>query len=163
MRECLQRYGGLVSALARRMSASPADADDACQDIFLELWRCAASYRESQAREVTFVAMIARRRLIDRHRTRPRAPSLPLDVPCAYPERLEAHVDARAAVAALDELEDGPRNAIVLSACYGLSHDEIAQGLALPLGTVKSAIRRGVERVRHALSATRISARNGTS
>ena len=151
-------------SLARRMSSSREDADDACQEIFLELWRCAGTYDPQRAREVTFVAMLARRRLVDRYRTRYRAGAaeVPLDLRI-HTERVEAHVDAQAAAAVLNELAEPQRQAIVLSACFGLSHDEIASELAMPLGTVKSTIRRGLDRVRKALTTPSAPPREGSS
>lgn len=148
VRECLRRYGGLVYSLARRYC--PAEADDATQEIFVELWRSAASFDPALAREVTFVALIARRRLIDRARATRRPPELP-PVPPLRPEAIEQWVDARVAAEALGTLKPDERAAIVLNACHGMSHDEIATELALPLGTVKSHIARGIARVRKAL------------
>ena len=72
VRECLDAYGGLVWSLARRLSPGEAEAEDAVQEIFIELWSKAGRYDEGRASETTFVAMIARRRLIDRWRQRGR-------------------------------------------------------------------------------------------
>lgn len=153
VRECLRRYGGLVLALSQRMSSSGSDAEDACQEIFLDLWRVAATFDPARGREVTFVAMVARRRLVDRYRAARNAS--PRDLPrelVLRPERLEAHADARVAMAALGELAEWHQQTVILAACYGLSHGEIASELRMPLGTVKSAIRRGLDRLKQALS-----------
>ena len=77
MEECLDLYGNLVWSLARRMSPS-ADADDAVQEIFLDIWKNAARFNKNVASEKTFVMMIARRRLIDRRRKLGREPQLQL-------------------------------------------------------------------------------------
>ena len=66
--ELLERYGGLVYALARRFSFEPGEIDDAVQDVFVPLWQSAGRYDENIAGEETFVAMVTRRRLIDRRR-----------------------------------------------------------------------------------------------
>ena len=68
MQECINQYGGLVWSLARRFSASAADAEDAVQEVFITLWKYASRFDESKGSETTFVSMIARRRLIDRLR-----------------------------------------------------------------------------------------------
>ena len=68
VQDCLKKYGGLVWSLARRMSANTDDAEDAVQEIFIDVWKNAARFDESQSSETTFIAMIARRRLIDRLR-----------------------------------------------------------------------------------------------
>ena len=70
MQECIDRYGGLVWSLARRLSLSPAEAEDGVQEAFIELWKHAERFDPEVASETTFVSMIARRRLIDRRRSR---------------------------------------------------------------------------------------------
>ena len=72
VRDALQRFGGLVWALARRMSANTSDAEDAVQEIFVDVWKSAKKFDPAAGSEATFVAMIARRRLIDRMRARQR-------------------------------------------------------------------------------------------
>ncbi|MFM8699347.1 MAG: RNA polymerase sigma factor, partial [Phycisphaerales bacterium] len=74
MQACMDRFGGLVWSLARRVTRSTAEADDAVQEIFVDLWRSSSRFDPSIANETTFVAMIARRRLIDRGRRRQRRP-----------------------------------------------------------------------------------------
>src|SRR5688572_30887642 len=66
--ECLKKYGGLVWSLARRMLRNSDDAEDAVQEIFLEVWKNAGKFDETQSSETTYIAMIARRRLIDKIR-----------------------------------------------------------------------------------------------
>src|SRR5215813_10857739 len=88
VRDCLARYGGLVWSIARRFEGG--DAEDAVQEIFLDLWRSAARFDPQIASEPAFVAMIARRRLIDRRRTRQRRPiteAIAADPPAADPAR----------------------------------------------------------------------------
>ena len=72
--ECLDRYGSLVWSLAKRWLGNVPDAEDATQEIFVELWQQANKFDPSAAAEATFVAMIARRRLIDRMRKESRRP-----------------------------------------------------------------------------------------
>src|SRR5437016_3201627 len=72
--QCLDRYGGLIWSIALRFSASRADAEDAVQEVFIDLWKSAARFDRVRAAEATFVAMIARRRLIDRKRASDRGP-----------------------------------------------------------------------------------------
>src|ERR1700733_12777814 len=68
VRECIDQYGPLVWSIARRLSRSPADAEDATQEIFLDIWKSAGRYDPSQGSDKVFIATIARRRLIDRLR-----------------------------------------------------------------------------------------------
>ena len=68
MEECLSVYGGLVWSLSLKMSATRDDAEEAVQEIFLDIWKYAGRFDPSRSSEATFIAMIARRRLVDRHR-----------------------------------------------------------------------------------------------
>jgi RNA polymerase sigma factor (sigma-70 family) len=153
-RECVKRYGGLVWSLARRHAQS--EAEDAVQDIFLELWRVAARFDASRGAEVTFVATIARRRLIDRRRalvSRNAAEERDLNESSTLTELpSEAGPDAQKARIALETLPEVQQRAVVLSVIENASHAEIAETLEIPLGTVKSYIRRGLDHVRAALS-----------
>lgn len=150
VRECLQRYGGLVGSLSRRYLKSAADVEEACQDIFVALWKNARSFDPDRGSEATFVAMIARRRLIDRLRGQRAVPEVNASDLTVSADAVERYVDARAAARGLAQCSDGQRDVIVL-ASHGLTHSEIADELALPLGTVKSHYTRGIELIKRAL------------
>ncbi|HSR70215.1 MAG TPA: sigma-70 family RNA polymerase sigma factor [Acidobacteriota bacterium] len=156
--ECLDLYGGLVWSIARRFSSSNAQAEDAVQEIFLHLWQRAARFDPSKASEKTFIAMIARRRMIDllrRTANRPRELSLEVlrDNPGSRGDRrLERNLEAKLASRALDELSDAERRAIIMNVCYGYTHVEISQATGTPLGTVKSYISRGLKKARDYLA-----------
>ncbi|MGE3466461.1 MAG: RNA polymerase sigma factor, partial [Pyrinomonadaceae bacterium] len=66
--DCLKQYGGLVWSIARKMLRNSDEAEDAVQEIFLDVWKNAKRFDETRSSETTFIAMIARRRLIDRIR-----------------------------------------------------------------------------------------------
>jgi RNA polymerase sigma factor (sigma-70 family) len=159
--DCIARYGGLVWSLARRFLGNPADAEDAVQDVFIELWKNAARYDPARSSEPTYITMIARRRLIDRKRRAGRAPTpqaLPdeqLGAPVGSPggDRVELEDEAAKANAALGELRDDERRVILMAVYQGLTHEEIAAATGLPVGTVKTHIRRGLIRVRERLGA----------
>jgi RNA polymerase sigma factor (sigma-70 family) len=152
VRECIARWGGLVLSLARRLA--PGEAEDAVQDVFLDLWRSAARFDPAVASETTFVAMVARRRLIDRRRKNRRMPQTesladaPTPIEVAAFGRVEDSAEASIAADALARLRPEQRLVLVLSACHGLSHEEIAATVNMPLGTVKAHARRGLLRVR---------------
>ena len=151
VRECIAKYGGLVWSIARRFEL--ADAEDAVQEIFLDLWKSAARFDPNIASETAFVAMIARRRLIDRRRTRRRRPTteqLP-EVAIDQAARPDACAEAAQAARALDQLRPEQRRVLVLSTCHGMSHGEIAAQTGMPLGTVKAHARRGLISIRAAL------------
>ncbi len=157
MRECLDRFGGLVWSLARRLT--PTDAEDAVQDVFIALWKSAGRFDPAVASETTFVAMVARRRLIDRARSigRQARPEPLSDAAPAADRPVEIELGEEAALAAgvIGTLSAEQQKVLRLSIGQGLSHEQVAQSTGLPLGTVKTHIRRGLMRVREALEAER--------
>lgn len=165
VRECLARYGGLVWSLARRSSPSDSDAEDAVQEIFVDLWKSAERFDPSAASETTFIAMIARRRLIDRRRKstrRTETQSLSDDdvetlAASATSTEMGPELSAEASIAARAVLQLRPeqRKVVILSSYYGLSHEEISTSIGMPLGTVKAHCRRGLLLIRDALTLTR--------
>lgn len=156
MRDAIDRYSGLVWSLARRMCPTRADAEDAVQEIFIELWRCAERFDERVASEPTFVSMVARRRLVDRLRAATRKPTPSIssdDLPIAAPDDpdTDLHEDARRARRAISELREEEQRVLELSLTRGFSHEQISTALNIPVGTVKSLTRRGLQKVRQAL------------
>lgn len=155
VKECIARYGGLVWSLSRRFSASPTDAEDAVQEIFFDVWRSASRFRVEAGAEVTFIATIARRRLIDRRRHQRRTPpteTLSDAIPGEGAVPAEVGAEAALAARALDQLRPEQRQVIILTACHGLSHEEVAARTGMPLGTVKAHARRGLIFVRDVLA-----------
>lgn len=155
VRECIEEYGALVWCLARRLSKTPSDAEDATQDIFIQIWRLASRFDNSLGSEKIFIAMIARRRLIDRWRKAAAEPAMDSSsevfesVACSEPENTcENSLEIDRALQALAELRPVQRQVLELGLLHGLSHSEIANQLDLPLGSVKSFMRRGLMRVR---------------
>lgn len=159
VRDCLDRFGALVFSIARRMSRCPADAEDAAQEIFLDIWRSAARYDANQGSQQVFIATIARRRMIDRLRRRSAEP--PTDSTeeldeIAWAESedvVETAAEAARAVRVLAELPREQRLVMELGLLHGLSHAQIAARLSLPLGSVKSLMRRGLIKVRARIEA----------
>lgn len=157
IKECMDRFGGLVWSLARRLAGNASEAEDAVQEIFIDVWRSAGRFDPAIASETTFVAMIARRRLIDRGRRRARRPEV-----AAIPETIEsdgpafdpAEVEeaAKAALSAMERLRPEQRKVLELSIQFGRSHEQIAGTTGLPLGTVKTHARRGLIRLREILA-----------
>jgi RNA polymerase sigma-70 factor, ECF subfamily len=150
-------FGAMVLVLARRWSTDSADAEDAVQEIFLDLWKAAGRYDAAKASERGFVAMIARRRLIGRLRKRSR--DVPGDgIPDGFDlpdesdgqgERVARAMDARAA---LEQLTPMQRRLIERHLLDGKTPDDIARESQVPLGTVKSHIRRGLLKARALLT-----------
>lgn len=153
----LARYTNMVWGLARRFCRSAEDAEDATQDIFVEVWRSAERYDATAGSEVTFLMTIARRRLIDRARRQSRRPNLDLLEDAgtiaapATTDRVELHDEVQRAQAALAQLRPEQREVLDLALGHGRTHQEIAAAIGIPLGTVKSHARRGLIRLREML------------
>ncbi len=154
---CVDAYTSLVWSLARRWFGQGEDAEDAVQEVFVELWKSAGRFDPTRASDRGFVAMIARRRFIDRRRKfdrRVETESMPtgFDIGTSEHERIEGRVMAAPALAALDTLPEDRREFVMLSVVYGMSHQEVSDKTGAPLGTVKSGIRRGLMAMRDVLT-----------
>jgi RNA polymerase sigma-70 factor (ECF subfamily) len=156
VQECIDLYGGLVWSLARRLSPTREDAEDAVQEIFIDIWKSAARFDQAQASETTFIAMIARRRLIDRLRRFERTPEAEALSPeivdaTRQDKQIELNSEAALAARAMRQLRPEQQKVLQLAIYQGLSHQEIANATGMPLGTVKTHARRGLLHIREAL------------
>ncbi|CAN3985410.1 sigma-70 family RNA polymerase sigma factor [Kitasatospora purpeofusca] len=147
---------GPVYGTALRTLRSPAHAEEVAQEVLLEVWRTAAAYRPERGTVLAWVLTIAHHRAVDRVRSaraaadRERRLALPeTDPDCEPPEEQAARSLDRVRVrSALAGLSAAQREAVVLAYYGGYTQQEIAQRLALPLGTVKTRIRDGLRRLR---------------
>lgn len=158
VRLCVEEYGSRVWALARRFTRTRADAEDAVQEVFMAIWRSAGRFDPQQGEEATFVTMIARRRLIDRLRKEQKSTEFHAERPELEPgpppssSKTEDSAEVQAISQLLGAFESPQRDIIVMSVYGGFSHAAIADRLKLPLGTVKTHLRRGLNRVREMLN-----------
>ncbi len=157
VRQCFDQFGGLVWSLARKFCYNPTDAEDAVQEIFTEVWSKADRYDAGIASESTFITMIARRRLIDMLRKRGRTPRTAglEDVQVqAEPETsdIETQEEVKRVNEVIDTLNPQQQTALRMAIYESCTHATIAQEMDLPLGTVKTNIRRGLQRVRDVLN-----------
>ncbi|MCU0976173.1 MAG: sigma-70 family RNA polymerase sigma factor [Steroidobacteraceae bacterium] len=158
--EVIDQYGALVWSIARRLTRNPSDAEDAVQEIFTDVWRSAHRFDPSAGTEKVFITTIARRRLIDRmRRLSNRVPTESTDVLDELgfhtPDTAgEISVEAERAARVLATLRPEQRQVIELGLLQGLSHSEIAAVTGMPLGTVKTFMRRGLIQVREMLGVT---------
>lgn len=152
-----------VYAVALRVLGRAADAEEIVVDVFRQAWTRASTYDPTRASVLRWLLVVARSRAVDRRRRsverRLEQPLHPDDSESSYAERedqgaehlLHAMQSGSALRAALAALSAEQRRLIALAFFEDLSHHEIAERLQMPLGTVKSHIRRGLLRLREIL------------
>ncbi len=157
-KQCVDQYGGMIWGLARKLSPTPTDAEDATQDVFLHLWKNAKHFDATRGSEAIFIVTLARRALISRFRGQQRQPrevSVEELGETSWEPSISAdhddHLEQRRAAAALNTLPPEQQHVIKLAVVRGLSQSEIAARTGMPLGTVKTLMRRGFMAVRDKL------------
>ena len=152
--ELINKYGNLIWSIARRYLSKQNEAEDAVQEIFVALWQSAGRFDPNKASEITFISMITRRRLIDNLRKNNKhkvlksiEDSLSDDV-FSQKSNLEENAEISLVIRALKKLDIQDQELLSLSIYQGYSHLEIAKLLNLPLGTVKTKIRRNLMKIR---------------
>jgi RNA polymerase sigma-70 factor (ECF subfamily) len=160
----LRRHQNMVWGLARRFCRGAEDAEDATQEIFVEVWKSADRYNPDYGSEVTFLMTIARRRLIDRARRQGRRPATELledagTLPASpIADQAELQDEVQRGQQALGQLRPEQREVLDLALGQGRTHHEISVAIGIPLGTVKSHARRGLMRLRELLGVTDVDA-----
>lgn len=148
------QHGGRLMDLAYRILGETGEAEEVLQEVFLYVWKAAATYDGSRGSVLAWLIVATRSRAIDRLRSRRGALHTSLDqVPeAASPEDLEAASAEREweslCRGAIGELPKEQRLALELAYFEGLTHQEIAEKTATPLGTVKTRIRLGLMKLR---------------
>lgn len=147
-------------ALAIRMLRRSDWAEEVLQDCYISIWRSAGRYSAEQSQAMTWMTRIVRNRCIDLLR-RPdhERPDPDGTIQDAWADdapgpldRLGASQESQRLADCMKQLESKQRAAIALSFFDDLSHSEIARQLGSPLGTIKSWVRRGMERLKRCLS-----------
>jgi len=152
-----EQYAGLVYSVAYRVLNDQASAEEVTQDTFMRLWHKAEAYDQAKGSFAAWLLTITRRLAIDLHRKHRRSPMLnPVFIDDDI-ERWESvlgideDADLRhSLVSAVQALPDDQRQAIELAYFYNLSHSQIAETLGQPVGTIKTRIRLGMQRLREA-------------
>ncbi|MGA2551608.1 MAG: sigma-70 family RNA polymerase sigma factor [Burkholderiaceae bacterium] len=148
-------------AIAVRILRDQGRAEEVLQDAFVNVWNGAASYNASLSAPMTWLITIVRNRALDYIRRVDRdTVELDDDLEAVLeseepgPQALVLRSEeASALTICLGRLDAGPRQAIAFSYFQGLSHSELASNLQVPIGTVKTWIRRGLEKLKRCLDA----------
>lgn len=156
------RYAGKILAYVHAIGRQRESAEDVVQEVFLAVWRKAASYRADRGDVPGWLYTITRNRLVDRWRRKGGVvedTEFDFDAVASTDRSVESKVVDLSVRKALAGLQPDQRQALELAYFGGLTYEETATRLALPLGTLKSRIRAGLARMRQTL--TEGGARNG--
>ena len=160
------RLSGPLYSLAMKMLGDPAEAQDALQDVFLQIWSRAGTYDPGQSSVFSWTVLLTRSRVIDRLRARGRRSRVVVastedssttvagdaSTVESAADTAEKNDEAARVRYVLNNLPSEQREAIELAFFEHLSHHEIAARLGQPLGTVKARIRRGLLKLRERLN-----------
>jgi RNA polymerase sigma factor (sigma-70 family) len=158
-----ERFGPLVFTIAVRSLRSTADAEDVTQQVFVAAWRRRDTFDAERGSLAGWLTAITRNAVTDTLRARQRENGL-LRQAATYETLIELPgpdrvVDRLVLADELARLGEQQRLTLILAFYAGLSHDQIATTLGLPLGTVKSHIRRGLLRLRTRMEADNVTRR----
>jgi RNA polymerase sigma-70 factor (ECF subfamily) len=152
LREAYARWSPLVFRLALRSLGDRTDAEDVTQQVYISAWRTRSGFDASRSTLSAWIVGITRHRIADAHEARSRGRRLEealVAEASAAPDRIDDDLAERVMVAEeLERLEPVPRQVMQLAFYDELSHSQIAERLGLPVGTVKSHVRRSLTRLR---------------
>lgn len=151
------RTSGKLYGICLRLLGSEPEAEDVLQDVYLTVWNKADSFDRDKASPITWLAVLARNKSIDRLR-RKRAPTTTIDDAPDFADDgpsaldvLERDEDRRRLEVCLEELDRQQQEAIRSAFLDGATYPQLAEREQVPLGTMKSWIRRGLIRLRGCL------------
>ena len=152
-----ERLARPAYGLVRKVLRDPAQSEEVVQEVLLEVWRTASRFDPARGGAATWVLTIAHRRAVDRVRSetaaaererRAQRDAATLD---AGTDSFEASLDAAALRRCLEGLSDVQRQSITLAYYGGYTYPEVAKLLEVALGTIKTRIRDGLNRLRDCL------------
>lgn len=156
------RYAHRIYSLAMSVLKDEGLAEDAVQEVFSNIWQKASSYRPEMSAPGTWIMSVAHHKIVDFYRSRRRTtdhtaqPEMETlmrvpDQKLSVEQQVERSFNARLVRAALLELPEEQSQPLYLSAWHGYSQSEIAKMLDIPLGTVKTRMRLGMQKLKAAL------------
>ncbi len=163
--ELYRRTSAHLFGVAIRIVRESPTAEEILQEAFVNVWHHAGSYVSTRSQPLTWLTAVVRNRCLDHvrrreldtvaiSRTDDDGEEMTFDFPSGDPtpvEMLLAGADAQSVRACVETLEGSTRQAIALAFFQGLTHAELADHLRQPLGTVKSWVRRGLEKIKGCL------------
>ncbi len=155
LRQAYDRWGGLVHAFCVRSLASRADAEEATAQVFVNAWRGRGGFDAGRGSLAGWLLGIARRAVADQYRAAEREQAVLAALEQAQPPEPEPTpdelVDRLLVTDAMAQLRPEQRRAVGLAFYDGLTHEQVASAMGLPLGTAKTHIRRGLAVLRRRL------------
>lgn len=149
------RYHRLVYGIAHRMLGEQAAAEDLVQSVFLKVWSAPDLFRSGNFG--AWIARVTRNRALDvlRSKATRAVDEMPADLPVdeTVDDVVFARIDGARVRDALRSLPDEMRIPIELGFFGGITHEQIAEQLSTPLGTIKTRIRTGLRRLRERMEA----------
>ena len=151
------RTSGKLYGICLRLLGNEAEAQDVLQDTYVRVWQKSASFDGDKASPITWLAIVARNKAIDRLRQRVpvsedvNAADDIADGGLSAIEVIENRQDSERLAGCLEELEERTRDLIRAAFLDGATYPELAERQGVPLGTMKSWIRRGLQRLRGCL------------
>jgi len=151
------RTSAKLYGICLRLLANEAEAEDVLQDVYVTVWQKAERFDRGRASPITWLAVLARNKAIDRLRRRSTkaepieaAADVEDDSPLPF-ELVQQKQDAGRLSDCLDQLDERPRAMIRAAFLDGATYPELAEREGVPLGTMKSWIRRAMQRLRGCL------------
>ncbi|MFZ0013249.1 MAG: sigma-70 family RNA polymerase sigma factor [Acidimicrobiia bacterium] len=145
------RYGGAIESMALRVLRNETLAEDVVQEVFVSFWNAPGKFDPNRGSLRTFLITLGHRRAVDTVRSEEarfkREEKVPRDVAPSIDDEVWALALSDSVRSALEDLNEGEREAITLAYFGGLSYVEVASRLGAPEGTVKSRIRSGMRKL----------------
>ena len=150
----IEKYGNLVWSIGKKFLGNQSDLEDAVQEVMIAIWKSADKFDANKASEITFVSMIARRRFIDylrkitKHKSEDSMDDENKNIHLYKESVLNEETDLALVKSAIEDLDTDDQELLNLSVYQGYSHSEISEILDIPLGTVKTRIRRNLMKLK---------------
>ena len=161
-KQLYQQSSPKLYALCKRLMRDDELAEDVLQEGYVKIWNKAASFTLGRGSAMTWMTTIMRNQALDKLRMAKSRPQLEeegeyesLDFASTdlSPEGLsELNEDTQQLLRCMEQLNADQRECIMSAFYYGFTHDELAQKMSRPLGTIKAWVRRGLDQLRNCLS-----------